>query len=239
MPLQYNKTLVEVFAESCKKSADKKAFTCMGYSLTYAELDHLSGQFAAYLQQQTSLKPGDRIAIQLPNILQYPVAIFGALRAGMIVVNTNPLYTPHEIKHQLNDSGAKALVVLANIAKNAASIISETRVEQVIVTELADLHPFIKRTLINAVVKYVKKMVPPFSFPKEISFNRALASASSPWQLVEQSPEDIAVLQYTGGTTGVAKGAMLTHRNLVANMEQLNERMKDVFRPAQEIYIAP
>ncbi|MFC3116595.1 AMP-binding protein [Cellvibrio fontiphilus] len=239
MPLQYNKTLVEVFAESCTKYADKKAFTCMGHSLTYADLDHLSGQFAAYLQQQTSLRPGDRIAIQLPNILQYPVAIFGALRAGMVVVNTNPLYTPHEIKHQLNDSGAKALVVLANIAKNAASIINETSVEQVIVTELADLHPFIKRTLINAVVKHVKKMVPPFSFPKQIAFNRALASASAPWQSVMQSPEDVAVLQYTGGTTGVAKGAMLTHRNLVANMEQLNERMKNVFRPAQELYVAP
>ncbi len=239
MPLQYNKTLAEVFAESCKKFADKKAFTCMGHSLTYADLDHLSGQFAAYLQQQTALKPGDRIAIQLPNILQYPVAIFGALRAGMVVVNTNPLYTPHEIKHQLNDSGAKALVVLANIAKNAASIIQETSVEQVIVTELADLHPFFKRTLINAVVKHVKKMVPPFSFPRQVAFNRALAMASSPWQPVKQSPEDIAVLQYTGGTTGVAKGAMLTHRNLVANMEQLNERMKDVFRPAQELYVAP
>lgn len=239
MSLQYNRTLTEVFSDSCQQFADKKAFSCMGQSLTYAELDHLSGKFAAYLQQCTSLKPGDRIAVQLPNILQYPVAIFGALRAGMVVVNTNPLYTPHEIKHQLNDSGAKALVVLANIAKNAASIIKETSVEQVIVTELADLHPFLKRTLINAVVKHVKKMVPPFVFPQQIAFNKALSSAARPWIPVQQSPEDIAVLQYTGGTTGVAKGAMLTHRNLVANMLQLNERMKDVFRPAQELYVAP
>jgi long-chain acyl-CoA synthetase len=239
MSLKYNRTLAEVFSDSCNQFADKKAFSCMGQTLTYAELDRLSGQFAAYLQQQTSLKPGDRIAVQLPNILQYPVAIFGALRAGMVVVNTNPLYTAHEIKHQLNDSGAKALVVLANIAKNAASIIKETNVEQVIVTELADLHPFFKRTLINAVVKHVKKMVPPFAFPQQITFNKALASTSLPWQPVPQSPDDVAVLQYTGGTTGVAKGAMLTNRNLVANMLQLNERMKDVFRPAQELYIAP
>lgn len=239
MSLQYNRTLTEVFSDSCEQFADKKAFSCMGQSLTYAELDHLSGKFAAYLQQCTSLKPSDRIAVQLPNILQYPVAIFGALRAGMVVVNTNPLYTPHEIKHQLNDSGAKALVVLANIAKNAASIIKETSVEQVIVTELADLHPFLKRTLINVVVKHVKKMVPPFTFPQQIAFNKALSSAARSWAPVQQSPEDIAVLQYTGGTTGVAKGAMLTHRNLVANMLQLNERMKDVFRPAQELYVAP
>lgn len=239
MPLKYNKTLVDVFSDSCHKFADKKAFSCMGQTLTYADLDRLSGQFAAYLQQQTSLKPGDRIAVQLPNILQYPVAVFGALRAGMVVVNTNPLYTAHELKHQLNDSGAKALVVLANIAKNAASIIKETSVEQVIVTELGDLHPFFKRTLINVAVKYVKKMVPEFEFPNQIAFNRAVAGSTSPWQPVNISSDDVAVLQYTGGTTGVAKGAMLTHRNLVANMMQLNDFMKEVFRPAQELYIAP
>lgn len=239
MPLNYNRTITEVFAKACNQFADKKAFSCMGQSLTYAELDRLSGQFAAYIQQKTALKPGDRIAVQLPNVLQYPVVIFGAMRAGLVVVNTNPLYTPHEIKHQLNDSGAKALVVLANFAKNAASIIKETQVEQVIVTELADLHPFFKRTLINAVVKYVKKMVPPFAFPQQITFNKVLSAATEPWQAVPQTPEDVAVLQYTGGTTGVAKGAMLTHRNLVANMAQLNERMKDVFRPGQELYVAP
>lgn len=239
MSLNYNRTLAEVFSESCKTFADKNAFTCMDRTLTYADLDRLSGRFAAYLQQHTSLKPGDRIAVQLPNILQYPVVIFGALRAGMVVVNTNPLYTPHEIKHQLNDSGAKALVVLANIAKNAAAIIKETGVEQVIVTELADLHSPLKRMLLNFAVKHLKKMVPPYEFPQQIEFNKALSLASKPWQSIVQTPEDVAVLQYTGGTTGVAKGAMLTHRNLVANMAQLNERMKDVFRVGQELYVAP
>jgi long-chain acyl-CoA synthetase len=239
MSLNYDRTLTDVFSESCKKFADESAFTCMDHTLTYADLDRLSERFAAYLQQYTQLKPGDRIAVQLPNILQYPVVIFGAIRAGMVVVNTNPLYTAHEIKHQLNDSGAKALVVLANIAKNAASIISETGVEQVIVTELADLHKPVKRMLVNFVVKHVKKMVPPFYFSKQIAFNKALNLASGPAKQVNQTPEDVAVLQYTGGTTGVAKGAMLTHRNLVANMTQLNERMKNVFRPRQELYVAP
>jgi long-chain acyl-CoA synthetase len=239
MSLNYNRTLIEVFSESCKSFADKNAFTCMDRTLSYADLDRLSGCFAAYLQQHTGLQPGDRIAVQLPNILQYPVVIFGALRAGLIVVNTNPLYTAHEIKHQLNDSGAKALVVLANIAKNAAAIIRETNVEQVIVTELADLHSPLKRVLLNFAVKHLKKMVPPYEFPQEIGFNKALSLASKPWQPVAVTPDDVAVLQYTGGTTGVAKGAMLTHRNLVANMAQLNERMKDVFRPGQELYVAP
>lgn len=239
MTLNYNRTVADVFAESCAQFADCPAFTCMGRTISYADLDRLSGVFAAYLQQCTSLKPGDRIAIQLPNILQYPVAIFGAMRAGLVVVNTNPLYTPHEIKHQLNDSGAKALVVLANIAKSAAAIIAETNVEQVIVTELADLHTPIKRALINFVVKHVKKMVPPFSFPTQVSFNQALSMAKSAWTPVARDPEDIAVLQYTGGTTGVAKGAMLTNRNLVANMLQVNDHMKHVFRPRQELYIAP
>ncbi len=239
MPLHYHRTIPEVFAEACQEFSASAVFTCMGHTISFHELDELSGKFAAYLQQHTNLKPGDRIAIQLPNVLQYPIAVFGAMRAGLIVVNTNPLYTAHEIKHQLNDSGAKALVVLANIAKNASTIIAETSVEQVIVTELADVHPPLKRLLINTVVKYVKKLVPEFSFPTHIKFNDALHMAKKPLQAVAINPEDIAVLQYTGGTTGVAKGAMLTHRNLVANMVQLNEHMVDSFRRNQEIYIAP
>jgi long-chain acyl-CoA synthetase len=239
MPLHYHRTIPDVFAEACQEFSASAVFTCMGHTISFRELDELSGKFAAYLQQHTNLKPGDRIAIQLPNILQYPIAVFGAMRAGLVVVNTNPLYTAHEIKHQLNDSGAKALVVLANIAKNAATIIAETSVEQVIVTELADVHPLLKRLLINNVVKYVKKLVPEFSFPSQIKFNDALHMAKQSWQPVAINPEDVAVLQYTGGTTGVAKGAMLTHRNLVANMLQLNVHMVDSFRKNQEIYIAP
>ncbi len=239
MALNYDQTIPEMFAKACKEYAELPVFSCMEHTLTFRELDQLSANFAAYLQQCTSLKPGDRIAIQLPNILQYPVAMFGALRAGMVVVNTNPLYTAHELKHQLNDSGAKALIVLANIAKNAATIISETSVELVIVTELADLHPPVKRLLINCVVKYIKKLVPAFSFPQQVGFRATLSLAKKPWQPTPLSADDIAVLQYTGGTTGVSKGAMLTHRNLVANMLQLNEHMKRIFREKQEFYIAP
>jgi len=239
MSLNYNKTLVEVFAQACSQYAQKPAFTCMNHTLSYADLDRLSARFAAYLQAHTRLQPGDRIAVQLPNILQYPVVVFGALRAGLIVVNTNPLYTPTEIKHQLNDSGAKALIVLANIAKNAAEVIAETQVEQVIVTELGDLHPPVKRLLLNFAVKYIKKMVPAFHFPRQISLCKALKTAPKHYVPVVVKPEDVAVLQYTGGTTGVAKGAMLTHRNLVANMLQVNHYMRDIFRPGQEYYVAP
>lgn len=239
MPLNYHRTIPEVFAEACQEFSESPVFTCMERTISYRELDDLSGKFAAYLQQHTNLKPGDRIAIQLPNILQYPIAVFGAMRAGLVVVNTNPLYTAHEIKHQLNDSGAKALVVLANIAKNASTIIQETGVEQVIVTELADVHSLFKRVLINSVVKYVKKLVPEFSFPHQVSFRKALSLPQKSWEIVVRDPEDVAVLQYTGGTTGVAKGAMLTHRNLVANMLQLNEHMNSSFRKNQELYIAP
>lgn len=239
MALNYNRTIPEVFAQACKEFAAFPVFTCMDHSISFAELDRLSANFAAYLQQHTSLKPGDRVAVQLPNILQYPVAIYGVLRAGMVVVNTNPLYTAHEIKHQLNDSGAKALVVLANIAANAASIIDETPVEQVIVTQIADLHPFFKRQLIHFVVKNVKKLVPEFSFINQVDFRAAVAEQAHAYDPVSMAPDDIAVLQYTGGTTGVAKGAMLTHRNLVANMEQLNEQMKASFKRNQETYIAP
>ncbi len=239
MSLDYDRTVVSVLDEALSRYERSDAFTCIGHTLTYRDLDRLSGQFAAYLQQQTTLKPGDRIAIQLPNILQYPVALVGALRAGLVVVNTNPLYTAREVKHQLQDSGARALVVLANIADKAASVVAETDVEQVIVTELADLHPPVKRVLLNAVIKHVKRMVPDFHFPNQTGFREALSSARGDYRAVEQTPDDVAVLQYTGGTTGVAKGAMLTHRNLVANMLQVNKHIEGEFRVNQEYYVAP
>lgn len=239
MQLDYSKTIVDVFSESCQRYKNNTAFTCMGHSITYDELWQLSERFAVYLQTQTNLKPGDRIALQLPNILQYPVALFGALRAGLVVVNTNPLYTAHEVKHQLNDAGAKAIVVLANVAKNTASVIKETSVEHIIVTELGDLHPLLKRTLINFVVKHVKKMVPEFSFAKSVKFRETLADKDTPLTPVTINSEDIAILQYTGGTTGVAKGAMLLHRNLVANMIQVTTHMRSALTEGKDIFITP
>ncbi len=235
----YDRSVIDVFDETCAKYPDNNAFSCMGRTLRFAEINRLSAKFAAYLQTQTNLQPGDRIAMQMPNILQYPVVLFGALRAGLVVVNSNPLYTPREIKHQLVDSGAKALVVLANVAEAAASILDETDVEQVIVTELADLHTPLKRLLINYVVDHVKKLVPQVHFKQRISLLECLAVNGSHFVSVERQPEDIAVLQYTGGTTGVAKGAMLTHRNLVANMVQVKAQLSDIFREGEDYFVAP
>ncbi|MFT3930699.1 MAG: AMP-binding protein [Spongiibacteraceae bacterium] len=214
-------SVLAMFDAALAKFADKPVFSSLGCTLTLQQVDRLSRRFAAFLQQQPQLQPGDRIAIQLPNLIQYPVALFGAMRAGLIVVNTNPLYSAPEIEHQLKDAGAKALVVLANFAHNAATILQNTDVRLVIVTELADLHPPLKRTLINFVARYIKRMVPAFSIPGAISFNDAL-TAGDPATLraATPKPNDVAVLQYTGGTTGVAKGAMLSHRNLVANALQ-------------------
>ncbi|HTN35176.1 MAG TPA: AMP-binding protein, partial [Marinobacter sp.] len=158
-------SMVDVFEQAVKKYADRPAFSAVGTTLTYRDLDTQSRNFAAWLQNKTDLKPGDRIAIQLPNLNQYPVVAFGAMRAGLIIVNTNPLYTTREMEHQFNDSGAKALVVLANMADKAEKVLPHTGIEHVIVSEIADMHPLIKRTLMNAVVKYVKKMVPSFSLP--------------------------------------------------------------------------
>ncbi|EKT4464972.1 long-chain-fatty-acid--CoA ligase FadD1 [Pseudomonas sp. NY15356] len=229
-----------VLKQSCQRFADKPAFSNLGKTLTYGELYTLSGAFAAWLQQHTDLKPGDRIAVQLPNVLQYPVAVFGAMRAGLIVVNTNPLYTAREMEHQFNDSGAKALVCLANMAHLAEKVVPKTQVKHVIVTEVADLLPPLKRLLINSVIKYVKKMVPAYNLPGAVRFNDALALGKG-GAVTEANPQpnDVAVLQYTGGTTGVAKGAMLTHRNLVANMLQCRALMGSNLHEGCEILITP
>lgn len=214
-------TIPDMLARVVAPYANRPAYTCMGYTLSYAALDALSLQFASYLQNHTDLQPGDRIAIQLPNILQYPVVALGALRAGLVVVNTNPLYTAREMEHQFVDSGAKAIVILANMANKLDAILPATVLRYVIVTELADLHPLPQRFLINNAVKYIKKMVPPYHLPDAIVFRGAMASAKNmPFTPVTVHAEDIAMLQYTGGTTGVAKGAMLTHANLLANMRQ-------------------
>ena len=238
--LKKYKNMVDVFEQAVKKFADKPAFTAVGVTLTYRDLDTQSRNFAAWLQNKTDLKPGDRIAVQMPNITQYPVIVFGAMRAGLIVVNTNPLYTTREMEHQFNDSGAKALVVLANMADNAEKVLPHTGIEHVIVTEIADMHSPIKRTLMNAVVKHVKKMVPSYNLPTAHKLPAVLsAGAREKFTPVDINLDDLAVLQYTGGTTGVAKGAMLTHANLVANLTQVRPMMEDQVEEGKEVVIAP
>ena len=229
-----------VLRESCQRFADKPAFSNLGKTLTYGELYELSGAFTAYLQQHTDLQPGDRIAVQLPNLLQYPVIVFGAIRAGLIVVNTNPLYTARELEHQFNDSGAKALVCLANMAHLAEQVLPKTGVKTVIVTEVGDMLSPLKRLLVNGMVKHVKKMVPAYNLPQAVKFTAALAKGRGKAG-VDASPSsgDVAVLQYTGGTTGVAKGAMLTHRNLIANMLQVKSLMGSEMSEGREVIIAP
>ncbi|WP_278400317.1 long-chain-fatty-acid--CoA ligase FadD1 [Stutzerimonas kunmingensis] len=229
-----------VLKQSCERFADKPAFSNLGKTLTYGELYKLSGDFAAYLQQNTDLQPGDRIAVQLPNLIQYPIVVFGAMRAGLIVVNTNPLYTAREMEHQFNDAGAKALVCLANMAHLAEEVLPKTGIKHVVITEVADMLPPLKRMLINAVVKHVKKMVPPYNLPKAVKLNDALAlGRGKAVRDVSPSSDEVAVLQYTGGTTGVAKGAMLTHRNIVANMLQCKALMGSNLNDGSEVLIAP
>jgi long-chain acyl-CoA synthetase len=233
-------SMVDVFDQAVKKYADKPAFSAVGATLTYRDLDTQSRNFAAWLQNRTDLKPGDRIAVQMPNVSQYPVVVFGAMRAGLIVVNTNPLYTTREMEHQFNDSGAKAIVVLANMAYNVEKVLPQTGIEHVIVTELADMHSPLKRTLMNAAVKHLKKMVPAYNLPQAHKLPAVLSEGSKEkFTAVESKLEDIAVLQYTGGTTGVAKGAMLTHANLVANLLQVRPMMGDSIEEGKEIVIAP
>ena len=210
-----------VLDEAIAKYRDKPAFSNMGKTLTYGELDTYSRQFAAYLLGELKLKKGDRVAIMMPNCLQYPIAIFGVLRAGLTVVNTNPMYTARELRHQLVDSGAAAILVMDNFGKTVQDVIADTQIKQVVTTGLGDLLGFPKGAIVNLVVKHVKKMVPDYTIHGAIRFREALARGSKhTLPEVAIAHEDIAFLQYTGGTTGVAKGAMLTHRNMVANMQQ-------------------
>ncbi|MDR9425045.1 MAG: AMP-binding protein [Marinobacter sp.] len=238
--LNQYKSMVDVFEQAVKKYADKPAFSAVGATLTYSDLDVQSRNFAAWLQNCTDLKPGDRIAVQMPNVSQYPVIVFGAMRAGLIVVNTNPLYTTREMEHQFNDSGVRALVILANMADNAEKVLPNTGIEHVIISEVADMHSPLKRTLMNAAVKYLKKMVPSFNIPGALKLPAVLAAgAKETFTPVETKADDLAVLQYTGGTTGVAKGAMLTHGNLMANLIQVRPMLEDQVRDGQEVVIAP
>lgn len=221
------KNIPELLDESAQKFSYVKAYTNMGKSITFSELDELSKDFASFLINDLRLKQGDKVAIQLPNILQNPIAIHGVLKAGMVVVNTNPLYTPSEMKHQFNDSEAKAVIILANFACNLEKILKETSIEHVIVTELGDLLGGFKKSVVNFVVKHVKRMVPSYNLPGSISFNEALERGDSQkLEIPIMEPDDVAFLQYTGGTTGVSKGAMLSHRNLIANLLQIEAWLK-------------
>lgn len=231
-------SIVSVLQSSLEKYRDRPAFSNMGKSLTYAEVDKYSTQFAAYLLGELKLKKGDRVAIMMPNCLQYPIALFGVLRAGLTVVNTNPMYTARELKHQLVDSGASAILVFDNFAKIVQDVVSETSVKQVITTGLGDLLPFPKGAIVNFVLKYVKKMIPEYDIPGSVRFKNTLTLGQMhTLPPVDITPQDIAFLQYTGGTTGVAKGAMLTHHNLVSNMQQSNAWISPNTREGSEIII--
>lgn len=228
-------SLLEMFESAVRKHPDIPAYINMGKVLTFRKLEERSRAFAAYLQNELRLEKGDRIALMMPNLLQYPIALFGALRAGLVVVNVNPLYTPRELEHQLNDSGAKAIVVVSNFAATLEKIVFETSVKHVILTRMGDQLSFGKRTLVNFVVKYVKKLVPKYKLPHAVSFREAL-SIGKQRQYVKPSlyREDLAFLQYTGGTTGVAKGAMLSHGNLVANLMQAKWVAEPLLRNSRE-----
>jgi long-chain acyl-CoA synthetase len=231
-------SIVSVLQSSLEKYRDRPAFSNMGRSITYAEVDKYSRQFAAYLLGELKLKKGDRVAIMMPNCLQYPIAIFGVLRAGLTVVNTNPMYTARELKHQLVDSGASAILVFDNFAKTVQDVVPETSVKQVITTGLGDMLPFPKGVIVNFALKYVKKMVPEYDIPGAVRFKNTLTLGQMhTMPAIDIVPQDIAFLQYTGGTTGVAKGAMLTHRNLVSNMLQSHAWISANTKEGSEIII--
>ncbi|TDX19868.1 long-chain acyl-CoA synthetase [Buttiauxella sp. BIGb0552] len=231
-------SLVDMFEQATARYADQPAFMNMGEVMTFRKLEERSRAFAAYLQQGLGLQKGDRVALMMPNLLQYPVALFGILRAGMVVVNVNPLYTPRELEHQLNDSGASAIVIVSNFAHTLEKVVDKTQVKHVILTRMGDQLSAAKGTLVNFVVKYVKRLVPKYHLPDAISFRSALQHG---YRLQYIKPEiindDLAFLQYTGGTTGVAKGAMLTHRNMLANLEQVRAAYSPLLYERKELVV--
>jgi long-chain acyl-CoA synthetase len=230
----------DVLESGFSKFSDRPAFHNMGTTLTYQEIELLSRKFASYLQNELKLQKGDRIALMMPNVLQYPIALFGALRAGLVVVNVNPLYTARELEHQLKDSEAKAIVIFANSANVLEKVLKNSPVKHVILTEIGDMLKFPKNYIVNFVIKYVKKMVPAFSIPRYTTFMSALNKGdASKFKKTAVELSDIAFLQYTGGTTGVAKGAILTHRNIVSNMLQARAWIKNFIQDGKEIIITP
>lgn len=231
-------SLVEMFENAALRYADQPAFINMGEVMTFRKLEERSRAFAAYLQQGLGLQKGDRVALMMPNLLQYPIALFGILRAGMVVVNVNPLYTPRELEHQLNDSGAAAIVIVSNFAHTLEKIVFKTQVKHVILTRMGDQLSTAKGTLVNFVVKYIKRLVPKYYLPDAISFRTALQKGRR-MQYVKPDVinTDMAFLQYTGGTTGVAKGAMLTHRNMQSNLEQAKAAYAPLLQPGHELVV--
>lgn len=233
-------SLKDVLAFSCERFADRPAYRSMGAAMSFRQLDDASRAFAAWLQKVAGLQRGDRVALMMPNLLQYPVVLFGVLRAGLVVVNVNPLYTPRELEHQLKDAGVRAIVVLENFAHTLELVIGATQVRTVVTTQVGDLLPPLKRLLTNAVVKHVKKLVPPWRLKGAVDFRRALAAGRA--QTLDDVPlqhGDLAFLQYTGGTTGVAKGAMLSHGNMVANVLQVGAWMSPNLNDGEETLILP
>ena len=231
-------SIVDMFNKYVKVYADRAAFINMGVEISYRELEQQATAFAAYLQKELGLKKGDKFAIMVPNTLQYPIALFGALKAGLTVVNVNPLYTARELEHQLKDSGTKAMLIIENFAHTLQEVIDNTPVEKVILTSLGDRLGTVKGALVNFMVKRVKKMVPAFSLNNTIRFNKAIsAGAGLSFEPVTLSGDDLAFLQYTGGTTGVSKGAMLTHRNMVSNLEQAKACIRNLVSEGEELVV--
>ena len=235
---QYS-SISDVFRQSVEKFSDKPAFQNMGKTLTYAEVGKLATDFASYLQNVLKLPRGERVAIMMPNVLQYPIALFGILQAGLVAVNTNPLYTPRELEHQLKDSGATTIVVLENFANTLELVLPRTQIKHVIVASVGEMFGMIKGALMNFVIRKVKKMVPEYRIPNTVTFQTALKQgAANTFKPVELTRDDTALLQYTGGTTGLAKGAVLTHGNICANMLQAKEWIKNQLREGKETVIA-
>ena len=232
------RSIGEFFAASVEQYRDRDAFVSMGRTMSFGELDHLSRAFAGYLRNVAALPVGARIALMMPNLLQYPVALLGALRAGLVVVNCNPLYSPRELHRQLEDSGAEAIVVLENFAQTLENAIAGTSVRVVVVTGVGDLLKRGRGMMVNFALRHIRRAVPPWRLPEATPFNRAIAlGLSEAVEFPPVSPTDVAFLQYTGGTTGVPKGAMLTHRNMIANLQQTHAWLKSSMGSANELFV--
>ncbi len=234
-PLEYN-SLIELFEVAAQKYPNRIAFENFGKQISFAEIDRLSTAFAAYLQNELKLKKGDRVAIQMPNLIQFPIAFMGVIKAGMIAVNTNPLYTPREMEHQFNDAGVSAIIIVSNFAHNLEQILPKLKSKpHIILTDMGDMVGGLKGMIVNFVVKYVKKMVPAFSLPGAIPFKHVLKQGeNSKYQKPEIGIEDLAVLQYTGGTTGISKGAQLSHRNIIAHNAMITHWFKPIMTEGQQ-----